>query len=362
MGFLRQAHGRSGAFPDRNATTINEARVAIDDKRGNAARRRTSMSDKLAIFKRSGRRLNNGCGLQRTQSPKNERGTDARNDRRDDAPGEDRLGDIPRLICMALGNESPGNRNDIVRAIDTIGSACDLMSSSSSLRDDEQDASDSNLWQWPTLEKLNVDEETAGELVAIMQQSPSLDHLPYYIDALSPEISPDPSGELSLRALRHLFALSEHSSHRQQCIDMIKLGAISDLGDARSAGIHNALIPALLAFIQRCPMGSSANRLALLVLNNLSIPNENKRTIALDCGGVKVLNRLLRQDPGCEMLLIIIVQLTFGDENYPLVDPEDPITRRLMGRVARFLDVWKKKGMPLDFRPFYGVNTGLCTL
>jgi len=62
------------------------------------------------------------------------------------------------------------------------------------------------------------------------------------------------------------------------------------------------------------------------------------------------------------MLLIIMVNLTFGDERYPLVDPEDPVTRRLIARVVSFLEVWKRKGLPMDFRPLYGVNTGLCTM
>ena len=49
------------------------------------------------------------------------------------------------------------------------------------------------------------------------------------------------------------------------------------------------------------------------MLNNLSIPKANKRVIALDCGGAKLLGRMLCEDPGCHLLAIVIVNLTFGD-------------------------------------------------
>ena len=74
-----------------------------------------------------------------------------------------------------------------------------------------------------------------------------------------------------------------------------------------------ALIPALLSFLRRCPRDSSEQYLSLLVLNNLSIPQSNKRIIALECGGAKLLGRMLCEDPGCHLLAIVIVNLTFGD-------------------------------------------------
>ena len=49
------------------------------------------------------------------------------------------------------------------------------------------------------------------------------------------------------------------------------------------------------------------------MLNNLSITKANKRVIALDCGGAKLLGRMLCEDPGCHLLAIVIVNLTFGD-------------------------------------------------
>ena len=71
---------------------------------------------------------------------------------------------------------------------------------------------------------------------------------------------------------------------------------------------------ALLSFLRGCPRDSSEQYLALLVLNNLSIPVQNKRVIALECDGAKVLGRMLCEDPGCHLLAIVIVNLTFGDE------------------------------------------------
>ena len=40
---------------------------------------------------------------------------------------------------------------------------------------------------------------------------------------------------------------------------------------------------------------------------------QNKRAIALQHGGAKTLSRMLCEDPGCHLLVIIIVNLTFGD-------------------------------------------------
>lgn len=136
--------------------------------------------------------------------------------------------------------------------------------------------------------------------------------------------------------------------------------------DDTNPGKDRSLIPALFAFLRRCPRDDDNNtpekHLTLSILNNLSIPAENKRLIALEYSGAKILGRLLSKDPDCQMLVIIIVNLTFGDEDYPLVDPEDPLTRRMVARVVSFVDIWKKRGLPLDFRPLYGVNTGLCTI
>lgn len=83
-------------------------------------------------------------------------------------------------------------------------------------------------------------------------------------------------------------------------------------------------MPVLLEFLQRCERSSSEQYLALLVLNNVSIPAENKRIIAMDCGGAKVLSRLLCLDPSCHLLAIILVNLTFADPDLrrELVDDE----------------------------------------
>lgn len=74
------------------------------------------------------------------------------------------------------------------------------------------------------------------------------------------------SGDKPARALRMLFSLSEQVGNRTQM--------------ARMSG--GMLVPELLAFLKRCARGSSEQYLALLVLNNISIPRENKR-VCLPC-------------------------------------------------------------------------------
>mmetsp|Transcript_17350 Transcript_17350/g.34901 ORF Transcript_17350/g.34901 Transcript_17350/m.34901 type:complete len:630 (-) Transcript_17350:2328-4217(-) len=144
---------------------------------------------------------------------------------------------------------------------------------------------------------------------------PSLDRLPRYVAALSPVISPDPSADVPSRALRALFALSEHASRTRERIAMVRYGGGGKArrdDDDYDAGVA-PLIPTLLSFLRRCRRDSSEQYLALLVLNNVSIPPENKRPIALTHGGLKTLGRMLCDDPGCHLLVIILVNLTFSD-------------------------------------------------
>jgi hypothetical protein len=133
---------------------------------------------------------------------------------------------------------------------------------------------------------------------------PSVRYLSYYITSLSVESSPDPSSEPPSRSLRSLFTLSEHASSHKDRVAMVQW-------KSQNEDDPSSLVPALLDFLSRCKRDTSEQYLAMLVLNNISIPHENKRCIALDYGGVKTLGRLLCQDPGCHLLVIILVNLTF---------------------------------------------------
>jgi hypothetical protein len=85
--------------------------------------------------------------------------------------------------------------------------------------------------------------------------------LPELVEHLA--TSADTSGDRPARALRMLFSLSEcaETDNRTEMV--------------RKAG--GMLVPELLDFLKRCELGSSEQYLALLVLNNISIPSENKR-------------------------------------------------------------------------------------
>lgn len=151
------------------------------------------------------------------------------------------------------------------------------------------------------LDPVDSSKEPAG---VDIHNPPSIQYLSYYISALSRENSPDPSSDPSSRALRSLFTLSEHASSHKDRVAMVHW---TPTPRERSA----ALVPALLDFLKRCKRETSEQYLAMLVLNNVSIPHENKRCIALDFGGVKALSSLLCQDPECHLLVIILVNLTF---------------------------------------------------
>ena len=240
------------------------------------------------------------------------------------------LGDIPRSISTPSrdgsqslpplpatpkddidqeGREELNNDDD-----DSIGSPCGAMIKNQQKLNQMTTANKANAKPIITM---SANKETLARLHAITSsKTASLNNLQYYIAALSPTISPDSSADLPSRALRCLFSLSEHSSHKQQRIAMVRDNNNTSTGQSPNgkSGGSSSLIPALLSFLKRCPRDSSEQYLTLLVLNNLSIPAQNKQLIALKYGGVQTLAKLLREDPGCHLLVIIIVNLTFGDD------------------------------------------------
>lgn len=344
-----------------------------------------SINDKEKAFARSTR-----SNKPTTTAPSSRRRQEGGRRGRDDC-----LGDIPRSITTTTASQEDQD-DDIMLMMtlsippsssfdDSIGSPCDEMckrlildsitAQASSVEDILSTSSHQLISSNSPPCKHKAEKARIEILRTIMRRTPSMDHLAYYIAALTPTISPDPSADLPLIALHCLLSLSDHSCDKRQCIAMVRPS--SDITAAAttttttsskenevgsSSSTTATLVPTILAFLQRCPRNSPAQNLTLLILNNLSIPAENKRLVALEYGGARMLGKLLSDDPGCQMLLIIMINLTFGDERYPLVDPEDPVTRRLIARVVSFLEVWKRKGLPMDFRPLYGVNTGLCTI
>jgi hypothetical protein len=158
-------------------------------------------------------------------------------------------------------------------------------------------------------------------------QNVTLEHVPDLLLDLESAVST--SAERPKRALRMLFALSKQRFHRNR-IEMVHRPHEQQQED-------RSLVPTLLQFLNRCQPNSNEQHMALLVLNNISIPLENKRVsrwshhfyhrlsarlhltfrdpsqvIALDRGGAKILARLLCEEPSCHLLAIILVNLTFA--------------------------------------------------
>jgi hypothetical protein len=125
-----------------------------------------------------------------------------------------------------------------------------------------------------------------------------IDAVPALLDDL--ETAKDTSGDCPARALRKLFTLSEHHSFVENRTQMVQVD-------------NGRLAPVLLGFLERCCKGSSEQKLTLLVLNNVSIPTENKRLIAIDHGGARLLGRLLCDNPSHNLVAIVLVNLTFAD-------------------------------------------------
>ena len=112
-------------------------------------------------------------------------------------------------------------------------------------------------------------------------------------------------------SLRKLFAMTENTLHPEYRTHMV-------------SACNGKLVPVLIDYLRRCKKGSSEQYLSLLILNNLSIPVENKRFIALECDCIKILAKLICEDPSCHLICIILVNLSFADSDLrrAIVDPK----------------------------------------
>lgn len=244
------------------------------------------------------------------------------------------LGDIPRSISTTTHDSNINNgyyslpppaprtpnREDGRNDEDSIGSPCEAMRRLN--EKSEERRCDNNHTTTNTTNNNNntatehkVDNISTKKLITKLnsQVIPSLQLLPEYTAALTEEHSPDTAGELPSKVLRALFTLSEHKESHEVRVALVRDGVIGPhLVDDQSKSAGD-LVPTLLTFLQRCPKDSSEQYLTLLVLNNLSIPMENKRLVGLECGAANVLGRMLLEDVGCHLLVIVIVNLTFCD-------------------------------------------------
>ncbi|OEU12141.1 hypothetical protein FRACYDRAFT_244402 [Fragilariopsis cylindrus CCMP1102] len=146
----------------------------------------------------------------------------------------------------------------------------------------------------------------------------TLDHVPDLI--LDLETAVIVNAKRPMRALQMLFKLSSSSSGPTSSsnTNTTRIGMVhqkmidnNDGNDNERYRYGQQLVLTLLKYIKRCTPQSNEHNLALIVLNNLSIPPENKKTIALDCNGIEILSKLLCEDPSCHLIAIVLVNLTY---------------------------------------------------
>lgn len=104
-----------------------------------------------------------------------------------------------------------------------------------------------------------------NKLKSLKSSDVTMEHLPDLIMDL--ESSLNSKNGKTPRSLKLLFALSENSqesNNNNNRVDMVQ-------------GAGGKLIPVLLRFLNQCSSKSSDQYLSLLILNNISIPSENKR-------------------------------------------------------------------------------------
>jgi hypothetical protein len=164
----------------------------------------------------------------------------------------------------------------------------------------ENEGSDSTSTEpLPPVPSTNNSSSNSSANSRLQQSIPiDIDAVPALLNDL--ESAKDTSGDRPARALRKLFTLSEHATFEENRTKMVRVD-------------NGRLAPVLLRFLERCCKGSSEQYLTLLVLNNVSIPTANKRLIAIDHGGARLLGRLLCDNPSYNLVAIVLVNLTFAD-------------------------------------------------
>jgi hypothetical protein len=160
----------------------------------------------------------------------------------------------------------------------------------------------------PERAKIKSSYQSLNEVEGFREEVPTFDRIvSQLIDDI--DAAKEILDEKSTRALRKLFSMSEQPSETDQSYDpRTRMVRVANL----------RFVPALLKFLERGlsleirHRSKAAEYLALLLLNSISIPMDNKRLIALDNGGVEVLCKLLLNDPSCHMAAIILTNLTFS--------------------------------------------------
>ena len=188
----------------------------------------------------------------------------------------------------------------------------------------------------------------------------TLGDLPHLVHTL--QTSTNVTCEEASHTLRRIFALSEYTTETMRGGGTTRINTESAASDAEYESLEetrklmvidpSCLVPTLFHFLIRCYVEDNSSPLtshhqtslensggnhfrragrgdeqikskrtishpvtmylALLVLNNLCIPNDNKRYIAFQCHGIDIICHLLCYDPSCRMLAIVLVNLTFG--------------------------------------------------
>lgn len=305
-----------------------------DDSFGNPTTKKTSKSKTTLMRMKGSKKKTKNSNNKSKQKPQTSTtpSNNNNNDDEDEISSVD-LGDIPRSISTkttdsninhgyySLPPPAPQtpNRDDGRNDVDSIGSPCEAMRRLNDKTDEERLSCDAiNTATEHSNNKVEKSISTKRLIYKLNANStPTLNLLPEYTAALTKEHSPDTAGELPSKVLKALFSLSEHKESHEVRVALVRDGAVAPhlmlaVDDDQSKGV-GALVPTLLGFLQRCPKDSSEQYLTLLVLNNLSIPMENKRLVGLECGAVNVLGRMLLEDVGCHLLVIVIVNLTFCD-------------------------------------------------
>jgi hypothetical protein len=143
----------------------------------------------------------------------------------------------------------------------------------------------------------------------------TMEHLPDLI--LDLETAVETSAQRPSRSLHLLFTLSEHG-HNDNRIEMVRHGdGVGIRDDEDHLPRHSGkLVPALLTFLSRCKVNSHEYHLTLLVLNNISIPMENKRVREMLTRGKLSSDMILgvsidhnKQVPGT-MLFVVMLRIS----------------------------------------------------
>jgi len=227
--------------------------------------------------------------------------------KRNRAPKSDKI-DRWKIKTQRNGNPSDADKSNCPSSSSTNNYSSNNNSNSNQCEDES-----SNFSVYTTAPPVSAEgvESTNATTTPLDEFIVTTNHISYLI--LNLETAVVVGAKEPMRALMMLLVLAEqqHTCNNHCTKNKDNTISIHQTRVEMVRAENGKLVPVLLRFLNRCMVHSKEHKLTLVILSKLSVPQENKKIIAIDCNGVEILAKLLCEDPSCHLIALVLVNLTY---------------------------------------------------